>query len=214
VSVTDQEILAAAEHLRRGGIVAAATESYFGLFVDANNREALSALFALKGRDAQKGVALVVPSSEVWLQWVLSPPPLAVALAREFWPGPLTLAVRAAEHVDARLRVDGTVGVRQPGPCTAARLVALFEGALTATSANLAGEPPLVESVAVVERLSARSAALQVLVGSAPGGAPSSVVRVEANHYDVVRPGAIANTALAAAAERWVQSLSTPPPQR
>src|SRR5690606_25947417 len=111
-----QELLqAAVDHLRAGGLVAAATESFFALMADAANSAALDRLFAVKGRETSKGVALMLGSADEWSAWVGPVPPAAAEVGRRFWPGPLTLALPALPHVDARLTVDGTVGVRVPG---------------------------------------------------------------------------------------------------
>jgi L-threonylcarbamoyladenylate synthase len=200
-------IAAAVRALEEGRVVAAATESSFGLLADANNPVAVERVFAIKGRDEGKGVALVTPSFEAWNEVVHSVPRLALDLARAFWPGGLTLALPARVGLDSRLLVQGTVGVRMPGPCQAAVVARAFGRVLTATSANLAGEPPLCHDADVRERLSPRDASLLVLPGIAPGGPPSTVVKVAGGAWNVVRTGTISRDAIERALARPTPGL-------
>jgi L-threonylcarbamoyladenylate synthase len=181
--------------LEEGGVVAAATESVFGLLADATNPKAIDRLLSLKPRGADKGQPLMVPSVEVWSGIVLEVPPMAERLARAFWPGRMTLVLPVRPGaVDPRVVLDGTVAVREPGASPAARLVAAFGRPVTATSANSPGEPP----ASTVAQLTAyfpsaiERGELSVLDGVAPGGAVSTIVAVRGDRYHVVRHGAVA----------------------
>jgi L-threonylcarbamoyladenylate synthase len=178
--MTDDELSFALAALTRGAAVAAATETFFGLLVDPTKPGALDALFALKGRQAEKGVALLVPAKAAWRTLVVEIPELAEKLADHFWPGPLTIALAARAELDPRLTVAGTVAARCPGPSDAARIVAAFGAPLTATSANRAGAPACVTGdevkAAFPEALGAET--LVVVPGIAPGGEPSTLVAV------------------------------------
>src|SRR5262245_19477563 len=127
------------ERLEAGAVVAAATESFFGLLADATNAVAISALARLKPRP-DKGVPILLPNREAWRGLVVAIPPLAERLADRFWPGRLSIGLVARPEIDARLVLDGTIAVRLPGPSPAAELCARFGRPLTATSANLPGE--------------------------------------------------------------------------
>lgn len=179
--------------LGEGRVVAAATESFFGLLADAESSRALEALARLKPRGLEKGIPLILPNRTAWTAWVEAPSPLAERLAAAFWPGPLTIALEARSRVDRRLTQDGRIGVRLPGPSLAAELAQRSGRTLTATSANLPGMPPATRDDQV-ERAFARAVAdgeLVVVPGSAPGGAPSTVVVVEHDALSVARAGAI-----------------------
>ncbi len=193
--------LTAVEHLGRGGIVAAATETYFGLLADAASASAVDALLRLKPRGTEKGIPLILPSREIWRELVVALPAVARRLGDAFWPGPLTVALPAGSRVDPRVLLDGRVAVRLPGPCVAAELAARFGRPLTATSANLPGMPPAVTD-AEVERAfpDASPDQLQILPGNAPGEQPSTVVVVDGGHLRVVRVGAISEARVRAAA--------------
>jgi L-threonylcarbamoyladenylate synthase len=197
--MTDDDLTRALEVLGAGGIVAAATETFFGLLADARRTSAIDLVFSLKGREASKGVALLLPSRDAWATLVTSIPPLAARLADRFWPGPLTLALPARPGIDARLTKEGTIAVRWGGPSDASRVVAAWGAPLTATSANLAGKPPAQTAdevrMAFADAIAGKN--LLVLSGRAPGGAPSTLVRVDEGRVWVLRRGQIGESELA-----------------
>jgi L-threonylcarbamoyladenylate synthase len=196
--MTDDELSAALHALAQGAAVAAATETFFGLLVDPARPGALDALFALKGRQADKGVALLVPDKVAWRSLVTDIPALAEALADRFWPGPLTIALAARPGLDPRLTVDDTVGVRCPGASDAARIVSAFGAPLTATSANLAGAPACVTTLDVEAAFpdALREGRLALVPGTAPGGEPSTLVAVAGGRIRVVRSGRVSESDL------------------
>lgn len=183
--------------LERGGVVAAATESFYGLLVDVTRPEAISKLLAIKRR-GEKGMPVLLPSVEAWQALVVEVPPLARRLAERFWPGALTIAVTAAGQVDERLTLGGTLGVRLPGASPAASLVRRYGRPLTATSANPPGAPATREASGVRAAFSAAIAAGDLLVydEAGPGGSLSTVVVVRGDELDVVRVGAISERQL------------------
>lgn len=193
------ELEAALAQLAAGKVVAAATESYFGLLADIANPIAVEALFALKPRGADKGVPTILPSRSAWSALVAgSIPSLAEAFADALWPGGLSIALPAAPGVAARVALDGSLAVRLPGECAAAELARRFGRPLSATSANLPGAPPTTRSAAVEAAFPEAVArgVLFVLSGESPGGAPSTVVRVSETDYAVARVGAVPPLAL------------------
>ena len=179
--------------LERSGVVAIATESFFGLLADAGRPDAVERLSSLKPRGADKGMPLVLPDRAAWKALVVEIPRAASVLADAFWPGGLSIALPAARTLDRRLLLDGRVAVRVPGPSPAAELVRAFGRPLTATSANLPGEPPATTALAV-ERVfaeAARDGVLTVWRDEAPGGLPSTMVVVDGNHARIAREGAV-----------------------
>jgi len=193
------DVEAALLQLAAGRVVAAATESYFGLLADIENPIAVEALFALKPRGADKGVPTILPSRDAWPALVAGAiPSLAQAFAAAHWPGGLSIALPAAPSVAARVALDGSLAVRLPGASPAAELARRFGRPLSATSANLPGAPPATRS-AEVEAAFAEAVArgmLFVLPGESPGGAPSTVVRISEDGYAVARVGAVPPSAL------------------
>jgi len=177
------------ELLRAGAVVACPTETQMGLLADALDAEAIGRVSTIKRRPASEAIGLIVPSLEVALELVTEMTPLARRLAEQHWPGPLTLVMRARSHVPAGVQKDGTVAVRVPGPSPAFELVRAFGGPLTATSANISGQPPLSTEA---ELRAAFGAGLGGIVpGLPPGGAPSTIVDVTSETPIVVRAGAL-----------------------
>ncbi len=181
----------ALEHLRAGGVVAVATETFFSLCADARRPSAVEAVFALKGREEAKASAVLIPGTEAWPALVREVPPMASRLAARFWPGQLTIALDAAESLHPLLRYRGKVAVRVPGASPALDLVRAFGGPLTATSANPGGAPSSLADEDVRAYFEGRGALL-VLEGRANGGMPSTVLECgEAGSWTIVRAGAV-----------------------
>jgi L-threonylcarbamoyladenylate synthase len=197
--VTDDDLARALAALARGCVVAAATETFFGLLADARQPNAIDRILALKGRDASKGISLLLPSRHAWEALVVDVQPAARDLAAAFWPGPLTIALVARPELDPRLLVDGTVAVRWAGGSDAARITKAFGAPLTATSANLSGQPACTDEREVARALAAAPgfADLLLVPGRAPGGTPSTLVVVGDAGIRVVRVGQVSREQLA-----------------
>jgi L-threonylcarbamoyladenylate synthase len=181
----------AADAIRQGGIVAFPTDTLYGLAVDPRAPAAVEALFRLKGRDTASPMPLVAASEEQVERSVGHLAGLSGRLAREFWPGPLTLIIDAWPGLaDALHSSDGRVAVRVPAHQTACLLASLVGHPVTSTSANRSGEPApaLPDDVAA-----ALGSIVDVLLdaGPAPGGPPSTVVDASRAEIRLVRPGAV-----------------------
>ncbi len=182
----------AVDAIRRGEIVAFPTESSHGLAVDAWNALAIERMFALKGREPGKPPPVLVEGEEMIASLVTEIPARARQLMAKFWPGPLTLVLPAHDNVPATLVHEGRIGIRQsPHPIASALAQA---GPITATSANLAGQPPAFDAQAVREIFGDR---VRIAAGDSGRAVPSTVVRVKSNgDLEVLRVGAIAPTLL------------------
>jgi len=209
-------VTALARVLERGAVVAAATESFFGLLADATNPRALDALFSLKPRGSERGVGLILAGRESWSSLVTDIPDAARALADAFWPGALTIALPARPEVDPRLTVGGTIAVRDAGPSPARELALELGRPLTATSANLPGEPPARRAVDVERAFvdAVQDGRLVVAPGESPGGAPSTLVALQAGRIVLVREGAVASAALLGVLRPLGHDLDGPPTSR
>lgn len=188
--LTEAELALWVRALREGGVLACATETYFGLLADALDHGAVDRVCALKGRDKGVPVAVLLPSLQALSSVSDEVSPRAWQLAQAHWPGPLTLLVRARAGLSSALVKDGKIGVRVPGPSPALQLVQAFGSALTATSANRSGQPAARTAQEVSD---AFPGGLAAIVGTAaPGGLASTVVDTTGPELVVVRQGAIA----------------------
>jgi len=175
--------------LKRGLVVACPTETQMGLLADALDAAAVARVSSLKRRPAGEPIGLIAPTLDSVLSLVTEMTPLARELAERHWPGPLTLIMRAREHLPADICKSGTVAIRVPGPSPALDLVRAFGGPLTATSANISGQPPLATHSAL--RAAFGDGLIGIVPGTPPGGAPSTIVDVTGALPVTVRTGAL-----------------------
>jgi L-threonylcarbamoyladenylate synthase len=141
MSGTIEDIAAAAEHLRAGGVVAFPTETVYGLGADAFNERAVARVYELKGRPTRNPLIVHVSGPEMARQVVAAWPEEAEALARAFWPGPLSIILPKSAGVPDLVSAGGpTVAVRCPLHPMALALLFEFEGPLVGPSANLSGQ--------------------------------------------------------------------------
>ena len=184
-----ENLAALVEVLQRGGVVACPTETWLGLLADARNERAIERVAQLKGRPAAMPIALLLPDAAAIAEVAFEPSHEARALMEAHWPGPLTVLLRARPDLSPRLVKDGKVGVRVPGPSPAAELCRAFGRPLTATSANLTGEPPVRSAEALPPALADLIDA--TVAGESPGGAPSTLVDATVRPMRILREGPI-----------------------
>ncbi|HEY2104434.1 MAG TPA: L-threonylcarbamoyladenylate synthase [Candidatus Binataceae bacterium] len=172
------------------------TETFYGVGVDAMNALALERLFELKGRDPDKPVALIAADVEMVARLVKEFSPAARRLAREFWPGPLTIVLPARPELSPALtNRQGGVGIRISPHPIALELTRRLGSPLTATSANRAGEPPAIN---LEQARAAFGTAIAVYVdgGTLSGWLPSTVIALEGERITMLRAGAVAEDKL------------------
>jgi len=190
----------AAEVIRRGGVVAVPTDTFYGLAADATHQIAIARIFEIKGRAQTKALPLVAASLQQ-VASILGPLDDKTArAAKAFWPGPLSLlvdwrpqlSVTAAQPDNRQPTTDNpSVAVRVPGHAFVRALCARTGTLLTSTSANVAGEPAAETADAVAAALGAR-VDLIVDDGPAAGGRPSTIADLRGETPRLVRDGAIA----------------------
>lgn len=189
--VGSREIEQAVAVIRRGGVVAFPTETYYGLAVDPFNREALARLFVLKRRAPDKPILTLVGERAQLPQLTARVPALYEPLIAAFWPGPLTLVFQARPELpEALTGYSGTIGVRISSHPLAAGLTAAWGGPLTATSANFSGQPAAVSAAEVIAQLGP-DVDYVLDGGQTPGGPGSTLVGLEDHQPRLLRAGVI-----------------------
>ncbi|GAA0536045.1 L-threonylcarbamoyladenylate synthase [Halorubrum ejinorense] len=192
------ELRAAVAAVRRGDLVVYPTETVYGLGADALDADAVGRVFELKGRDRSNPLSLGVASVDDALRYT-RPTERAVAFARAFLPGPVTVVVERGDRVpDALTAGRDRVGIRVPDH-DLARALLDETGPLTATSANVSGTGSVTHPDQLDDRIRDGVAAV-IDDGEAPG-TESTVVDPEAGA--IHRRGAMAG-----AIEAW---LADPP---
>lgn len=185
--------------LRASEAVVYPTETFYALGVDGLSPSALKRLFEIKGREPGKAVALIAADTAMAFSVAREVPDEARVLAEAFWPGPLTIVLPARDGIDeALLNADGGVGIRVSPHPVARALAAGLGRPLTATSANLSGEPPAVELSRVRDALGV-NVKVYLDGGTLAGGAPSTVVVAGPAGIDIVRAGAVSECEISAA---------------
>ncbi len=205
----DERVLArAAELLRSGGLVAFPTETVYGLGALALDGQAVSRIFAAKGRPADNPVIVHVADVAAARGLAASWPAAAETLAQAFWPGPLTLVVERAPQVPAIVTAGGaTVALRCPAHPVALALLRAVGAPIAAPSANRSTRLSPTTAAHVLKQLAGR-VPLVLDGGPADGGLESTVVDVSVEPPRVLRPGLIGATALESALGRPLAGVS------
>jgi L-threonylcarbamoyladenylate synthase len=183
--------------IEAGGLLAFRTDTLYGLGADPFNRAAVSRINKLKEREGRKPVLVVIASRQEALRFIEEPSALFDALTGHYWPGPLTVIGRALPSVPEELKAGGaSIGLRLPDDEEVRAFVRACGGALTATSANPAGEPPARNAYQAAKYFPHE---LDLIVdgGEARTDKPSSVIDVSAGSRPrLVREGEVARADL------------------
>ena len=189
---------AAAANLLAGDLVAFPTETVYGLGADACNADAVARIYSVKGRPADHPLIVHVASMDALGDWAADVPGYAIALARDFWPGPMTLIMkRSALAGDFVTGGQETVGIRVPDHVVALGLLEVFARAggrgVAAPSANRFGNVSPTTAQAVVDELSEYlSDADQIIDGGACAvGVESTIIDCTGDVPRILRPGAV-----------------------
>ncbi len=186
---TDLEgLAAAADVVRKGGLICYPTDTVYGLGCDPFNTSAIERAMRAKGERTKPMPILVkdLEDARRLAQFSKS----AEKLACKFWPGPLTLIIRSLDVLPAILVPDGRMGLRSPKHAICLELLGLCGGALVGTSANPTGKPPATTAEAAAKELGDR-VDLVLDGGRAPLGVSSTVVDLTSPKIIIMREGPI-----------------------
>jgi L-threonylcarbamoyladenylate synthase len=195
---TADAMASAAKHLIAGDLVAFPTETVYGLGADASNSAAVARIYSVKGRPNDHPLIVHIASVDRMGDWASEVPEYAIALARNFWPGPMTLVLKRSELAgDFVTGGQDTVGVRVPDHVVALALLEAFERAggkgVAAPSANRFGHVSPTTAAAVVEELADYLSKDDVVLdgGACAVGVESTIIDCTGLLPRVLRPGAI-----------------------
>ena len=195
---TADAIRDAAANLAAGNVVAFPTETVYGLGADAASADAVAHIYALKGRPADHPLIVHISSMQRMADWAEEIPEYAIKLARDFWPGPMTLVLkRSLLAKDFITGGQETIGVRVPDHGVALALLEAFENiggkGIAAPSANRFGHVSPTTAQAVVDELGEfLNPADQIIDGgSCAVGVESTIIDCTGDAPRILRPGAI-----------------------
>jgi L-threonylcarbamoyladenylate synthase len=188
----------AAANLLVDGLVAFPTETVYGLGADACNADAVARVYSVKGRPADHPLIVHVASMDSLGDWASDVPEYAIALARDFWPGPMTLVVFRSElAADFVTGGQDTVGVRVPNHPIALGLLEAFAQiggrGVAAPSANRFGNVSPTTAKAVSDEIGEYMADGDLILdgGACDVGVESTIIDCTGNVPKILRPGAI-----------------------
>ena len=195
---TQEVIERAAKALIEGHLVAFPTETVYGLGADATNEKAVSRIYSVKGRPTGHPLIVHIASINQLDKWAIDIPEYAIKLAREFWPGPMTLILKRG-HLAKNFITGGqeNVGLRVPNQKKALMLTREFEKlggfGIAAPSANRFGSVSPTSAGAVEEELGKYLGRKDLILddGQCEIGVESSIIDCTQVNPVVLRPGAI-----------------------
>ena len=188
----------AAASLLAGNLVAFPTETVYGLGADACNADAVERIYSVKGRPADHPLIVHVASMDALGDWASEVPEYAISLARDFWPGPMTLIMKRSSLAgDFVTGGQDTVGVRVPDHAVALGLLLAFAQiggkGIAAPSANRFGNVSPTTAQAVEDELSEYLADADQILDGGPCqvGVESTIIDCTGDVPKILRPGAI-----------------------
>jgi L-threonylcarbamoyladenylate synthase len=195
---TADTIREAAAALKAGHLVAFPTETVYGLGADARNPFAVKRIYEVKGRPSDHPLIVHISSINQLDKWASEIPEYAIALARAFWPGPMTLILKRTHLAqDFITGNQDTVGLRVPSDSIALALIEEFENlsdsAIAAPSANRFGQVSPTSSSDVYEELGRYLAKSDVVIdgGNSSIGIESTIIECIGERPRILRPGFI-----------------------
>lgn len=199
------EVARAVAVLKGGGLLGLPTETVYGLAADASNATAVARIFAAKGRPADHPVIVHLADTAQMDDWAIDIAPAARRLAAAFWPGPMTLILKRASHVqNAVTGGQESVGLRVPSDPLAQAVLAAFAQAragrpagIAAPSANKFGRVSPTTAQHVRDEF---GAAVDLVLdgGQSLVGIESTIVDCTVDPVRILRPGAITREQVAA----------------
>jgi len=183
-------ILKAANIIKNGGIIAFPSDTCYGLATNPFDAQAVDRLFKIKGRDACKGIILLVSSMEMLEALTKNLSPLSKSMMKAFWPGPLTLILEKKPHLSDRLSgTHQTIGIRYPKAQIPIQLIKKTGFPISATSANKSGETSAQSAEEIKESLGEN---LDLILDAGHcKGLPSTIIDTTVIPPKLLRKGAL-----------------------
>ena len=181
-------LAAAADVVKKGGVICYPTDTVYGLGCDPLNPAAIEKVIQAKGRGVRAMPVLVHRMEDAEKLAIFSQ--TAKKVAEKFWPGPLSIVLPAKQIVPSVLAPDRTVAVRSPKHVICQQLLTMCSGAVVGTSANLTGSSPATSAEEVVRQLGERID-LVLDGGKSPMSISSTVLDLTKSRLEILREGPI-----------------------
>jgi len=187
-------IQGASQALSQGNLIAFPTETVYGLGADATNPDAVKRIYEVKGRPSDHPLIVHIASLDQMDQWAIDIPGYAITLARDFWPGPMTLVLkRSTKAKDLITGGQDTIALRVPAHPIALSLLQEFKEGIAAPSANRFGSVSPTTAEAVAEELKDYLSPQDLILdgGQCLVGVESTIIDCTKQTPFILRPGAI-----------------------
>ena len=185
-------LIAQAVHiLKKGGIVAYPTETFYGLGVDGHNEHAIEKVFRIKGRNFKNPIPIIIGNTKDLVTLVVDIQEYSQTLLQRFWPGPLTMVFMASLNVSSLLTAStGKIGIRISRNPIATALATSLTHPITATSANPSGQTECTTASEVIQCIG-HDIDMVIDGGPTPGVMGSTILDVTAFPPVILREGVI-----------------------
>lgn len=194
--VSPQKTKQIAGTLRREGVIVYPTETFYGLGASCFSKKATHRIYQLKKRTLLKPISILVLDTKMVREVAVDIPSLFWRLVKEFWPGPLTLVLKASSLLPEEILGPGhSIGLRVPSLPWLRNLLRETSFPITATSANISGEKEISRPQVVIAAFQGR-VDLIVDGGETKGISPSTVVDLTSSKPIILREGAIPRSSL------------------
>jgi len=194
--IESSKIAQISSSLKKDKLVIYPTESFYGLGANCFSERAVARIYRLKQRDREKPLSVIVSGMDMVEEVTLERPDLFYSLSSQFWPGPLTIVLKASkrfpEHITGG---SGTIGIRWPDHKWLNALVKKSGFPITATSANLSGKK---EISSPEEAFDVFNGKVDLLIdgGQTQGKLPSTVISLVSGRPKTLRQGALSKEEL------------------
>jgi tRNA threonylcarbamoyl adenosine modification protein (Sua5/YciO/YrdC/YwlC family) len=183
----------AAERIRQGQVLGMPTDTFYGLAADPVNLRAVERIYEIKSRSRHKPLSLLVESVDQASELCRNAPPVFDELAKKYWPGPMTIIVKASSRLPLKVTANtGNVAIRVPDAPIPVAIIREIGFPLTATSANLMGAAECTTAECVRDQMGDR---LSIIVNGGPTkrDLPTTIIDLSGNptQWQIIREGAI-----------------------
>jgi len=198
MKIIKQENLNIAEivdFLKNGATIVYPTETCYGLGCDATNKEAVNKIFAIKKRQKNKSLLVVVPEVAMIFPYIDWNPTLQI-LSKKYWPGALTVVVNVKKingFPPGVVNEDGTMAFRVTEHPLATEISKKLDSPLVSTSANIASLESPYDIVSVLQMFEHEDVQPDIIIdgGNLPHRSPSTIVKIVGENVEVLRQGEV-----------------------
>ena len=183
----------AAERIRQGQVLGMPTDTFYGLAADPVNLRAVERIYEIKSRSRHKPLSLLVESVDQATELSRNLPQVFHELAEKYWPGPLTMIVKASSRIPLKVTANtGNVALRVPSAKIPVAIIREIGFPITATSANVLGAAECTTAECVRDQMGDR---ISIIVNGGPTqrDTPTSIVDLSGDptQWQIIREGAI-----------------------